>query len=202
MKYLISCTILFCTLLVLQPVRAQEESESISGHYEESEEEENNKNSFALVIAHAHINSGLKNGERDDIAIPAFGLHYNRKMGKKWGLGIHTELLIEEFEVVDSRGTLTELAKSKNETEEIGLERGKPFSVALMGIYELHKHLAILVGGGMEFSKNENFALVRIGVDIPVVERNNWEAFGTINYDITIDAYDSFNFGIGISRWF
>ena len=202
MKHLFLLSFLFSAFFVLQPVRAQDEPESISETYEESEERQNNKNSFALVIAHAHINSGLKNGQRDDIAIPAFGLHYNRRMGKKWGLGIHTELLIEEFEVVDSRGTLTELAKSKNEMEEIGLERGKPFSVALMGIYQPHKHLAILVGGGMEFSKNENFALVRIGVDIPIVERNNWEAFGTINYDVNIDAYDSFNFGIGISRWF
>ena len=64
------------------------------------------------------------------------------------------------------------------------------------------EHLALMAGGGMEFSKDENFALVRFGVEVPFHIPNNWEIFGALTYDINIDAYDSLSFGFGIAKLF
>ena len=178
---------------------AKEESEADSKfekHHRESEEETHHSVSF--MIGHAHINTAVKDGKDNEwLTIPSFGLYYKYKLDEKWGIGVQTELLLEEFEIAASSSL-----ENGGELEIETIERNRPFSVTLMGYYELHHHLILMLGGGGEFSTEENFALVRLGVDIPIIEKYGWEAFGTFVYDINIDAYNSFNLGFGISKFF
>jgi len=69
-------------------------------------------------------------------------------------------------------------------------------------MYKVHKHINLMLGGGMEFSEHEDFALVKIGADFPYHFGNNWELFGTLSADIMIDGYDSFSFGFGVAKLF
>lgn len=177
----------------------KEESEvsaKFEKHHQESEEETHHSVSF--MIGHAHISTAVKDGKDNEwLTIPAFALHYIYKFNEKWGLGLHTEILLEDFEIAGSKSL-----ENGGEPEIETIERNRPVAVALMGYYELHHHLILMLGGGAEFSSKENFALIRLGVDIPIVERFGWEAFGTFIYDINIDAYNSFNLGFGIAKNF
>ncbi|MFD1315749.1 hypothetical protein [Namhaeicola litoreus] len=161
-------------------------------------EEEESKHSVSFVMGHAHISTAVKDGKDNEwITIPSFGLHYNYAINEKWGLGIHSELLLEVFEIAAPR-SLEDVEELSIET----IERNKPFSLALMGMYEVHHHLILLFGAGGEFSSEENFALIRLGVDVPIIEKFGWEAFATANFDFNIDAYNSFNLGLGIAKLF
>ena len=150
------------------------------------------------MIGHAHISTAVKDGKDNEwLTIPSFAFHYSYYLNDKWAIGVQTDLLLEIFEIAGSN-SLEEGGELEIET----IERNRPFSVALMGCYELHHHLVLMFGGGGEFSSEENFALIRLGVDIPIIERYGWEAFGTFAYDINIDAYNSFNLGFGIAKVF
>ncbi len=169
---------------------------------EEQHEGHHKKHSISAVISHTHIRSGVKNETGDNwMALPSFGLNYNYSFNEKWALGLHNDIIIEEFIVEDKNHD--EEVYAKNEEVEIpGIKRSRPIASAVMLTYKPHEHIALLAGGGMEFSKEENFALIRFGVEFPFEIHNDWEIMGVMAYDINIDAYDSFTFGFGIAKLF
>lgn len=171
---------------------------------DEHHEGHHKKHAVSFVISHTHIRSGVKNNSGDNwMALPSFGISYNYSINEKWAIGLHNDIIIEEFTVEDPNAHGNEVELHKNEDTEIeGIERGRPIASAVMLTYKPHKHIALLAGGGMEFSKHENFALIRFGVEFPFHIPNDWEIFGGMSYDINIDAYDGFTFGFGIAKLF
>ncbi len=171
--------------------------------HEENHEEHHKKHAISLVLSHTHIRSGVKNDSGDKwISLPSFGFNYNYAFNEKWALGLHTDIIVEEF-IVEGQSESGNKYFAKNEEVEIpGIERSYPIAPAIMLSYKPMEHLALMAGGGMEFSKDENFALVRFGVEVPFHIPNNWEIFGALTYDINIDAYDSLSFGFGIAKLF
>lgn len=183
-----------------------QESEHQNDVQEEHHEGHHKKHSISAVISHTHIRSGVKNETGDNwIALPSFGINYNYSLNEKWAIGLHNDIIIEEFIVEDpNAGEHHEkYTQAKYEEVEIpGIERSHPIASAIMITYKPFEHVAFLAGGGMEFSKEENFALIRFGIEFPFEIPNDWEILGVMAYDINIDAYDSFTFGIGIAKLF
>ena len=176
----------------------KEELEVDSKFKKYHKEKEEAKHYVSFLIGHAYINTAVKDGkDKERLSIPSLGLYYTYRFNEKWGVGIETEMLLEVFEVAGSNG-----GHDGGELEIETIERERPVSVALMGFYELHHHLILAFGAGGEFTREDSFALIRLGVDIPIIERYGWEAFGTFKYDINIDAYNSFNLGFGIAKHF
>jgi hypothetical protein len=194
-------------LLFSFPVFSQEKETENNIKSEEKEFSEENesskKHAISFVLSHTHIRSGIDNKTGDDwIAAPSFAINYNYLINEKWAIGLHTDIITEEFIVSDNTEE-SEIILHKNEEVEVdGLERNHPVASAVMITFKAHEHFALLAGGGMEFSKEENFALVRLGVEVPFEIPGNWEIFGAFTYDINIDAYNSVNFGIGIAKLF
>jgi len=159
-------------------------------------EEGVNKHAISFILSHTHIQSGVNNSRGDNwIAAPSFGINYTYLINEKWGIGLHTDIITEEFVVMNKNIQI-------EDGEDEVIERSYPIASAIMLTYKPFKHIAFLAGGGMEFSKEENFSLVRLGVEAPFEIPGDWEIFGSFTYDINIDAYDSINFGIGISKLF
>ena len=172
-----------------------QEHENFEKYHKEKEEA---KHYVTFMLGHAHISTAVKDGKDNEwLTIPSLGLYYTYRFNEKWGVGIETEMLLEVFEVAGSNG-----GHDGGELEIESIKRERPVSVALMGFYELHHHLILAFGAGGEFTREDSFALIRLGVDIPIIEKYGWEVFGTFKYDINIDAYNSFNLGIGISKLF
>lgn len=150
---------------------------------------------IGLSIGHTHVATGVAEGSSRWLVLPSFGLSYVYGFNEKWGIGLHNEIIVEDFLVKDSRG------RSSGGGGDIAvIERGRPIAVALVGIYKIHPNIGIVAGGGMEFSSHENFGLVKLGLEFPYHLRHGWEIFGTLSADLKIDAYNSFSFGFGIAK--
>ena len=182
-KYLILTIILISgSLMHGQGVKEEtndEQSETIKKH------------SLGLFLTHSYINQGISNGKKDWLIVPSLAINYNYSFNHKWSLGLHTDLIIEDF-----------IVEREDSNEEV-LEREFPFSALVVGSHKLSESFGIAVGLGAEWETNENFAVARFGaeygIEIPIKEM---EVIFAFNYDVIFNAYDSFNLGIGIAKKF
>jgi len=183
---------------------AQEHHEISEQHEGESNHhEEHSKHLISASLNHTIIFSAIKNGEsKSAIHVPSFGLNYTYSFNHKWAIGLHNDIILEEF-VIEGQGSGGEILDVRNENAvDEFIEREIPIALAVVVIYNPIPHLGILAGAGREFSPQEDFNLIRFGLETPFHLRNNWEIFGVLTYDINIDAYDSLNYGIGIGKMF
>ncbi len=150
------------------------------------------KHSFSFFIAHTRVSEAVHN-DKEWIAVPSFSLNYDYIIGKKWAIGLHNDLILEEF-------TVGRKVEGEEEIEEI--ERSYPLSSAVMISYNPLHHLVLAAGGGMEFSKSEHFPVIRFSVETPFHLNETWEMLSLISYDININAYNSFTIGLGVGYVF
>lgn len=197
-------TLCFLILCCVVPAMAQESGEKGEKHQEqqtEQHESHHKHHALSASINHTIIFSGIKNGEtQTSVNVPSFGLNYTYFFNKKWGLGLHNDIILEDFIV---KGESSDDPATRSTDEEIGvIKRGRPISMAIMGVYKVIPNLGIMAGAGMEFSEHEDYAVIRFGLEAPVHLPKNWEIFGTLTYDIMIDAYTSLTYGIGVVKIF
>ena len=196
MKKLKIGLITFGIFLCSWGLQAQEEHKE---HEEESKEHDHSEhsgdhfhhNSITFLLSHTFLSEGVKEGDRTWLVVPSLGLNYNYRFNEKWALGWHNDLIIETFVVEDTR---------EGSTEET-LERELPLATMLVGTYKLSESWGFALGGGVEIEKNENFGLIRAGVEYGIeIPERRLEVIIGLNYDILIDAYNSFNIGIGLAK--
>jgi len=175
---------LSCFCLILFSLNAYSQEKESELH------EEFNHHSVSILISHTIITEGIKDGKRSTISVPSWALNYNYRFNEKWSIGWHNDIIIEDFVI------------EKNSGNEI-IERSVPVAALIVGTYKFTKSFGIEIGGGMEFEKNENFGVARIGAEYGIeIPSKNLEVLFAIDYDILFDAYNSFNFGIGIAKLF
>lgn len=155
---------------------------------------------ISASINHTVIFGGVKNGNASSITLPSFGLNYTYFFNHKWAIGLHNDIILEDFFVKESRSF--ETRSGSNEGEVAVIERGTPIAACIMGIYKPLPYLGLMAGFGREFSSHEDFTVIRFGLEAPVHLPKNWELFGVLTYDINIDAYESLTYGIGIGKLF
>lgn len=192
---------LILSFLFVSLVHAQEDKhETHEDHQKGHSEEAHKKHTISASINHTVIFSGVKDGEtKSYINVPSFGLNYTYFFNNKWAIGLHNDIILEDFLVQSSSNDHS--SRSSN-GESVVIERGTPVAMALMAIFKPIPNLGIMAGGGVEFSSHEDFALIRIGLEAPIHLPKHWEVFGVLTYDIMIDAYSSLNYGIGFAKLF
>lgn len=200
LKQIICLLICICTA-PLTALIAQERDDSHVPNQEQVHQKENHKKHFiSASVNHAIIFSAVKDGEsKSAISLPSFGLNYTYFFNEKIGLGLHSDIIIEDF-LVES-GTNSSEKNVEEPTLEV-IERGKPVAVAVIFMYKPLPYLGLMAGAGREFSKHEDFNLIRVGVEAPFNISHHWEVYAGVTYDIAIDAYNSLNYGIGIGKMF
>ena len=201
--------LIFC-LVGLSPHMAIAQKGEVEDHPAEAqhtadhgnpEHEEFKHHYLGLSIGHTHVSGGVQNGDTKWLALPSFGVSYVYGFNEKWGIGIHSEMIVEDF-LVQGSSAESRMVRNDSDQEIAIIERGRPIAVAVVGIYKIHKHIGLLAGGGMEFSEHQDFALVKIGAEFPYHFAPGWEMFGTLSVDFNIDAYNSFSFGFGVAHLF
>ncbi|SHM80461.1 hypothetical protein SAMN05444266_11188 [Chitinophaga jiangningensis] len=167
-----SACLLLCSLLLCYQLYAQEEK-----HHE-----------IAVAIGHAHISKGLnESGDRKWLIAASWSLDYNYNFNKKWSLGLHNDIILDDFEV---------------EREEKVINRSFPVSSCLVGAFRPVEKLAVMLGAGGEFASGESFFLGRIGVEYGVELPKSWELSPGITYDIKFNGYDTWVVSLGIGKKF
>lgn len=165
----------------------------LAQEHPEAEEAFHPHSALVLVLSHAELFEGRDaEGNKKVLSLPAWGIDYNYWFNPKWALGLHTDIIIEKFEVKK------DLEGGDDET----IERSYPIAPALMGIYKPCRHFSFLLGMGGEFAKEENFVLTRAGMEYGAEIRNGWEVSGNLSYDFKWNAYDTWTIGIGIAKSF
>ncbi|MEN8799303.1 MAG: hypothetical protein ABF293_08660 [Flavobacteriaceae bacterium] len=147
--------------------------------------------SIGVLLSHSLISQGISNGDRGWLGVPSWAINYNYRFNENWSLGLHSDIIIEVF-VVEGRGNSVE-----------ALVREYPFSTVIAGTYKPTGKLGFVLGAGAEWERQESFAMVRLGLDYGLHLRElKLEVLFGVNYDILIEAYDTYNIGIGIAKLF
>jgi len=76
------------------------------------------------------------------------------------------------------------------------------FQLLQLRFFKPHHRWKILGGYGVEMEKNENFQLIRIGVEYGIELPKNWELDFTFEYDFKINGYYTLLLGIGFTKKF
>lgn len=178
-KLKLSATFLVCLLTISDLLLAQEK------HQPEKEMERRHSVSFS--VSHSHVSQGSKEGQGKWLVLPSYGFDYNYKLSPVWSLGIHNDVVIETFKVLKSDG--------ENE-----LKRTRPFVNSLTSGFKPGKHFTYQFGLGGEFSQEEHFFLTRLGIEYEYEVSKKTEVFSNLVYDVKWKNYNSYVFGIGLTR--
>ncbi len=154
---------------------------------ENRSEKFNSHHSISALLSHTMIKDGIRDGKNEWIAFPSFAFDYNFVFSHKWKIGLHNDLIFEDF-----------IVKTDNKE----LERSEPISSVVVGGFKPGKQFTFESGLGYEFSKEDNLFLTRIGTEYSIELPKEWELIVNLVYDVKWDAYDSFSFGVGVSKSF
>ncbi|HSN48465.1 MAG TPA: hypothetical protein VLR29_06855 [Flavobacterium sp.] len=177
----IYCLLLFAVITSSFSQEAENKSEKFKGYH-----------SISGLLSHTFIKNGIEDGKTNWIAFPSFALDYNFVFSPKWRIGLHNDVIFEDFivETTNSEGVKKEL------------ERSEPIASVLVLGFKPGKHFTFEAGLGYEISKEENLFLTRVGAEYSLELPNEFEFIANIIYDVKWDAYDSFAVGVGVSKSF
>ncbi len=169
-------TIIFLGLIIAYPCFSQHQKIE-TDHQEEAEHHSFKPHKLAVIISHTHVPKGVHSADNQStLIIPSWGLNYEFWFNPKWALGLHNDMEISTY-IIDE-------GKSSE------LERERPLIVSLVGIYKPTHHLILLAGGGREFEKNENFWIIRMGIEYEFELNNHWDLAPSLVFDLKEDVYD------------
>lgn len=143
---------------------------------------------LSLALLHANVPSGIKDDKKSWLTLPAYSLDYDYWLVPKWAIGLHTDLIIENYFV--------ETIKDEE------IERSKPVAIAAVAIFKPEDHLSFLLGPGTEIAEEGSLFLIRVGAEYGWEFAERWELGVSLLYDAKWESYDSWMFGLGVSRIF
>lgn len=160
----------------------------LSGRLQAQESTEETKNSISLSLGHTHVSKGIREGKNQWLALPSWAIDYNREINESWFVGLHNEIIIEDFEVKSNDGEV--------------LERTFPISMVGVVGFKPKEYLSFMIGGGIEWAEEETFQLIRLGVEPALPISEHLELVLGAVYDFKINAYDSWSLSLGVARKF
>ena len=146
------------------------------------------KHRLTIMMANSHIPAANNINDQDAVFIvPTWGFDYDYWLSPKWAVGPHNDLVLQQYKIETKGG------------EEV-IERSFPVSVSAVGIFRPWEHWAFVSGMGREFEKNESFNLYMLGVEYGIELPHDWELSFNLVYENKLATYNSWLFGIGISK--
>ncbi|KPE52552.1 hypothetical protein CMU34_10890 [Elizabethkingia anophelis] len=164
---------------------------SISVQAQEMSEHHSIKGNLGVsaVMGHAFIKNRI-DSENKISSAAAFGINANYWVSDKWAVGVHSDLVFENFIIEE---------KKPNEEHRF-LEREYPVSVNAVATYKPIHSLGILAGIGREFSKEKNLTMFVAGAEYMFNIPNNWKLGVSAMYEAKRHAYNTFVVGFGITK--
>jgi len=153
---------------------------------EEEPKEEEGKHRITFMPSHTFIKIGSSDSQKWT-ALASYGLNYDYWIKENMAIGLHSDLVAESF-----------IVSRFDDAETI--ERERPLALIGVFLYKFECGLTPLVGAGIELEKEEQLALIHLGMEYGVEFNKGWEVGGNMTYDLKVDVYNSFAFGISISK--
>lgn len=175
-------TFLTCCTILISPIRAQE-----APHHESSAK---GAHRITIAMGHAYIHKGLQ-GEDFGITTPAWAVDYDYWFGTHWAVGLHSDILLENFLVEQHLGV----------HDDNILEREYPIALVPVVMFKPWNHFSLLAGVGEELAKSEHLLLYRGGLEYGWHLPKSWELGVSFTYDVKRHAYDTWMIGFGLSKF-
>lgn len=173
---------LVCVLLLLN-LLVQAQHENPTQHTEHS----STGARITGVMGYSVINNTIDSEPNSLLIVPTIGLNFDYYLNEKWGLGLHSDVVLQQYKVEAHDGH-----------EE--LIRDNPIAICGMGIYKPHERWALFLGYGVEVEKHENLQMIRLGCEYGIPMPKHWEVCLSLEYDYKINNYGAMMFGIGFSK--
>jgi hypothetical protein len=182
---------IFLYLLFIFPAIAGVENKchAQENAHNNSEKHCNGFHKLTGIMAFAFIDNSFSDQGNEILVVPALGLNYDYFFKHKWGLGLHSDILLQQF-VAEAHGDQKEIV------------RDNPVAITGILTYKPHHRWAIMGGYGIEFEKHKNLQLIRIGGEYSIELPKEWELGFSLEFDFKPDAYNSLLFGVGFSKLF
>lgn len=154
----------------------------------DTEIEEFRRHRATVMMANTHVPAGDNVGSQGKFyVVPTWGLNYDYWIKPNFALGLHNDLLLQDFEI---------------DVENAEIERTYPVVTTAVILYKPWRNLTLIGGGGREFEKHEDFNVLTMGAEYSIELPRHWELSFNLVYDSKLYAYDSWLFGIGFSKFF
>ena len=174
----------FTFFLISCKAFGQHEHDTTDGH-EHGHEASFHK--ITMIMANSLITNHVTENSEGIFVIPTFGLNYDYFFNQKWGIGLHNDILLQQFKI-------------ERHDDERELIRQNPVAVSGVASFKPHHRWTLLGGCGIELEKHENIFLIIFGLEYGIELRDKWELGIGLQYDHKINTYSSFMFGVGFSK--
>ena len=95
--------------------------------YAQEEQKVASRHNVSLTIGHEHVLNGRdENGKKKTLILPFWGIDYNFQLSPRWKIGLHTDFIVESFEV----------EKNLEGGEDDVVERSRPIAPAVMAFFK------------------------------------------------------------------
>lgn len=122
--------------------------------------------------------------EEDGFIVPTVGLDYFREVGEKWEVGLMTDLELGHYLIFDK-----------------DLDRENAFLIVATAQYKFLDNWAAIGGVGVEFEKNENLKILRVGVERSFQLGKGWK----LGIPLVLDykkGYDTWALAVSFGKKF
>ena len=174
-------------LVVITPYSFGQHEET--AHSDQNAEHGGTHHKVTLVMANSFLKNDFEDNPNSILVVPTFGLNYDFFFHQKWGVGLHTDIVLQQFKV------------ERHEGQEV-LIRENPVALCAVGLFKPLPSLTLIAGYGIELEKHENIQLLRLGVEYGFHLPGNWELGFALEFDRKINTYNSLVFGAGFSKLF
>lgn len=172
--------LILCLHLAISTLGAQEGEDTFRHHR------------LSLIMTNNHVPKGTGvDGALKWLVLGGWGLDYDYHFNERWAVSFQSDIILGDFVV-------REFAASN----EVLVERAYPLAMVLAGLYSLTDHFTLIAGGGLELAPEENLGVLRIGLDHEWEFTDLWGVSLNLIYDLKLEVYDTWSFGVGINRRF
>jgi hypothetical protein len=158
---------------------------------QESAEEKPVRHKLSFLMAYGLIPEHSIEGKSTEylFIVPTVGINYDFIVTPKFGLGLHTDVILQKFEVEELKDNLI-------------IERVFPVTTNLIASYRPNENWSFLAGGGAELEKNKNFPMLCVGAEYGFEIRESWELGFNFMFEHRLEAYNSYLLGISFTKSF
>lgn len=180
---------LFCSILIINGlgITAQNHEDDGNTDHHADDEYGGSGHKLTLVMAYSFINNSFSDQANNILIVPTFGFNYDYFFNSRWGLGLHTDILLQQYKV-EKHGSQEEII------------RENPVGMAGMVLFRPSHSWIFMAGYGVEIEKHENFQMIRVGVEYGIPLPKHWELGFSLEFDYKIKTYSSLMFGVGFSK--
>ena len=166
---------------------AQNHEDETDAHHGTDTEHGRSGHKITLVMAYSFIDNSFSDQTGDILIVPTFGFNYDYYLNARWGLGIHTDILLQQYKV-EKHGSHEEIL------------RENPVGIAGMLLFKPNHRWTLMAGYGVEVEKHENFQMIRTGVEYGIALPKHWELGFSLEFDYKINTHNSLMFGVAFSK--